>query len=90
MWIDLLYYVSLGAVVLSMMLFNRRSPFLQNNFHSLLRYDLKFDILVNGNNDQIDETSDSAYTPVEESGKLATIEDADEHTNIENAVILNR
>jgi hypothetical protein len=57
MLVDTFYYLFLGAVVLCMMLFNFRSHFLQNNFHSLLKYDLRIDVVVN-NSEQTDGRSD--------------------------------
>lgn len=47
--LDTCYYVGIGAVLLVMVLFNVRCSFLQNGFHSLLRYDLRVDMFVNDN-----------------------------------------
>lgn len=54
MFFDTLYYMSIGAVVLCMTLFNFRSTFFRNDVHSLLRYDLRVDISVNDNDEEPD------------------------------------
>lgn len=53
--LDTCYYVGLGAILLIMVLFNVRCSFLQNGFHSLLRYDLRVDMFVNDNETELSE-----------------------------------
>ncbi|KAK7583934.1 hypothetical protein V9T40_004897 [Parthenolecanium corni] len=54
--LDTCYYIGIGAILLIMLLFNVRCSFLQNGFHSLLRYDLRVDMFVNDNENESAET----------------------------------
>lgn len=62
--LDTCYYVGIGALLLVMLLFNVRCPFLQNGFHSLLRYDLRVDMFVNDNEGEPADSSGRWSAPL--------------------------